>query len=97
MPLACTHNKPYSLARNSGYPNKITFRKIALADLRYCLRVGKLSLEAVSTKIDTTRPTQKLDGCLKYRNGLNLPVFLCCIVILKTDYAAFSFSIKALF
>ena len=27
MPLACTFNKLYSLARNSGYPNKITFRK----------------------------------------------------------------------
>ena len=51
------------------------FQKITLADLRYCLRVGKLSLEAVSTKIDTTRPTQKLDRCLKFRNDLNLPVF----------------------
>ena len=27
MPLACTFKKLYSLARNSGYPNKITFRK----------------------------------------------------------------------
>ena len=27
MPLACTFNKLYSLARNSGYPNQITFRK----------------------------------------------------------------------
>ena len=26
-PLACTFKKLYSLARNSGYPNKITFRK----------------------------------------------------------------------
>ena len=30
MPLACTFKKFYSLTRNSGYPNKITFRKIAL-------------------------------------------------------------------
>ena len=26
-PLACTFKKLYSLARNSGYPNTITFRK----------------------------------------------------------------------
>ena len=26
-PLACTFKKLYSLARNSGYPNKITFIK----------------------------------------------------------------------
>ena len=26
-PLACTFKKHYSLVRNSGYPNKITFRK----------------------------------------------------------------------
>ena len=26
-PLACTFKKLYSLARNSGYHNKITFRK----------------------------------------------------------------------
>ena len=58
--------------------------------------MGKLSLEAVSTKIDTIRPTQKSDRCLKFQNDLNLPVF-CCIVILKTDYAAFNLSITALF
>ena len=76
MPLACTFNKLYSLARNSGYPNKITFeQKIALADLRYCLCVEKLYLEAVSTKIDTTRPTQELDRCSKFRNDLNLQFF----------------------
>ena len=27
MPLTCTFNKLYSFARNSGYPDKITFRK----------------------------------------------------------------------
>ena len=27
MPRACTFKKLYSLTRNSGYPNKITFRK----------------------------------------------------------------------
>ena len=27
MPLACTFKKLHSLTRNSGYPNKITFRK----------------------------------------------------------------------
>ena len=26
-PLACTFKKLYSLVRNSGYPNKTTFRK----------------------------------------------------------------------
>ena len=26
-PLACTFKQLYSLSRNSGYPNKITFRK----------------------------------------------------------------------
>ena len=26
-PLACTFKKLYSLARDSGYPNKITFKK----------------------------------------------------------------------
>ena len=58
---------------------------------------GTASLEAVSTKIDTTRPTQKLDRCLKFRNDLNLPVLFCCIVILKTEYDAFNLSITALF
>ena len=87
MPLACTVNKLYSLARNSGYPNK-------MADLRYCLHVGKLSLEAVSTKIDTLRPTHKLDRCLKFQNHLYLAGFFCCIVILKT---VFSLTITALF
>ena len=37
----------------------------------------KLSLEAVSTKLDTTRSMsiQKLDRCLKFINDLNFAVF----------------------
>ena len=35
----------------------------------------KLSLEAVSTKLDTILSILKLDRCLKYRNDLNFAAF----------------------
>ena len=35
----------------------------------------KLSLEAVSTKLDTIRSILKLDRCLKFRNDLSFAFF----------------------
>ena len=35
----------------------------------------KLSLGAISTKLDTTRSIQKLNRCLKFRNDINFAVF----------------------
>ena len=36
----------------------------------------KLSLEAVSTKLDTIQSILKLERCLKFRNDFNFAVFM---------------------